>query len=82
MAQTKRAQVLMEPLEYERLEEIARQRGTSVGELFRTAVRRLYLVAPTDRLRLVEELTGMNVPLPPWEVLEEEIAQAHDEGAG
>lgn len=80
MAQTKRAQVLMEPDEYALLEEIARQTGTSVGELFRTAVRRCYLTQTADRLRLVEDLAQLGVPLPEWDELEREIEEAHDGG--
>ena len=34
-ARTKRAQVLMDPHEYKRLESIAKQEGTSVGEVER-----------------------------------------------
>lgn len=80
MAQTKRAQVLMEPDEYAQLEEIARQMGTSVGELFRASVRRCYLSRPSDRLSFVEDLAAMEVQLPDWEELEREIAEAHDGG--
>lgn len=81
MAQTKRAQVMMDPDEYDQLQEIACLRGTSVGELFRDAVRRCYLPHAAERLRIVEELTSMRVPLPPWDELKAEIEGSYDRGA-
>ena len=76
MARTKRAQILFEPEEYERLEDVARRRGTSVAELVRRAVGEKYLGDPTKRRAAVAAIRGMSLPLPDWPELEQEIADA------
>lgn len=80
MARTKRAQVMMEPAEYARLEEIAAGRGCSVAELIRSAVRDRYLTVATDRLRLVDDITSMDLDVGDWNDMKSEIEEAH--GAG
>lgn len=77
MARTKRAQVMMDPDEYARLEEIAEARGCSVAELFRTAVRERFLTLAIDRLRVVKHITSMEIPVGDWNEMAEEIEQAH-----
>ena len=78
MARTKRAQILMEPEEYRRLEEIARRRQVSVAELIRAAVCDCYFSGREHRGRIVEEIFGMNLPVEAWDKTEEEISKAHD----
>lgn len=80
MARTKRAQVLMEPDEYERLESIAAARGVPVAELIRTAVRERYLTTRGERRRLVEEILGLDLPVIEWEEAEDEVVGAHGDG--
>ena len=80
MAQTKRAQILMAPEEYQRLEDIAQQRDVSVAELIRAAVRECYFVRVEDPKKLVASICNMNMPLAGWEVLESEIGEAHGDG--
>ena len=80
MARTKRAQVLMEPEEYARLEAIAAQQGCSVAELIRTAVRDRYLTAATDRLAIVESWAAMDVAIGDWPSLKAELEGRHDAG--
>ena len=67
----------MEPEEYQRLEEIARNKDMSVAELIRNAVRERYFSNTEDRNRIVEEIIGMNLPTEEWDKVEEEIAEAH-----
>ena len=69
MARTRRAQILMEPEEYERLEVLAARRGCSVAELIRQAVQEKYLVATTDRMQVVEDIVSLAIPVDDWEVL-------------
>ena len=76
MARTKRAQVLMEPEEYARLEEIARRNGVPVAELIRSAVRERYLLTRKERRRLVDEILGFDLPVEDWEATETEILEA------
>jgi hypothetical protein len=76
MAATKRAQVLMEPAEYARLAEMARQGQVSVAELIRSAVRERYLAAPLRR-RAAEEILSISVRIGRWELVEKQIAEAH-----
>ena len=77
---TKRAQVLMEPREYRRLEAIARQTGVSVAELIRSAVQDRYLQGAEGGREALEDLFAMSIPLGGWRQLEEEIADSHDAG--
>jgi hypothetical protein len=80
MSQTRRAQILMRPDEYRLLEEIAARQGTSVAELFRSAVRKCYLSTLPQRMQAAEEIAGLQISLPPWETLEQSISEAHDGG--
>jgi hypothetical protein len=80
MARTKRAQVLMEPEEYERLEEIAGRQGIPVAELIRSAVRERYLLTQAERRRLVDEILGLELPVVEWQEAEREALEAHGDG--
>jgi hypothetical protein len=77
MTASKRAQILMEPEDYRRLEEIARQKNASVAELIRIAVRERYLGGGAERRAGVESICSMNLPVIPWPEAEAEIAEAH-----
>lgn len=79
MAHTRRAQILMEPEEYQQLEGIARRQGTSVAELVRTAVRERYLTSADDRQQALREICNLSIPLGDLD-LNEEMAQAHADG--
>jgi hypothetical protein len=76
MSKSKRAQVLFEPDAYERLEDIARRQGVSVGELIRRAVEEAFFSSPETRRRALDGIRSMSIPLPDWEELEEEILDA------
>ena len=78
MARSKRAQILMEPVEYQYLEEIAHHKGCSVAELVREAVREKYGTGSGDRKAIVDRLTKHDVSLPDWEVLKKEIEDRHN----
>lgn len=80
MARTKRAQVLMEPDEYERLESIAAERDVPVAELIRTAVRERYLLTREERARMVDRILGLDLPVVEWEEAEDEVVEAHGDG--
>lgn len=77
MSRTKRAQILMEPDDYARLEEIARRKRVSVAELIREAVRERYLA--DDRRRLIDEILAMelDLDLEDWEEVEREVEDGH-----
>ena len=77
MTASKRAQILMEPEDYQRLEEIARQKKASVAELIRTAVRERYLGGGAGRRASVESICSMSLPVIPWDEAEAEIEEAH-----
>jgi hypothetical protein len=77
MTATKRAQILMEPEEYRRLERIARQQNASVAELIRTAVRERYLGGTADRRAAVRAICSMNLPVISWTEAEAEVEGAH-----
>jgi len=75
MARTQRAQILMEPEEYRRLQSLARREKTSVGELVRRAVHECYFTSPADRRRAVEEIVSLELPLANWDEMEQEILE-------
>jgi len=77
MARTRRVRFLMDPEEYERLEEMARGSGVSVAELIRAAVREKCLL-PEERRRIAaQRICSMNLPIGDCEKAEEAIAGAH-----
>lgn len=67
----------MEPDDYRRLEEIARQKNASVAELIRAAVQERYLGGDVENGAVVESICAMNLPALPWAEVEAEIAEAH-----
>lgn len=73
---TKRVQVLLDPFQYQRLDEIARQRNRSVGALIREAIDRVYLQnAVGERLEAVKALAAMELPVSNWEQMERESVE-------
>jgi len=80
MPRTKRAQVLMEPEEYERLEAVAAERGVAVAELIRAAVRERYLLTRKERGRLVDEILDLDLPAIHWRKAEDEVLRARGDG--
>ena len=79
MGLTKRAQLLMEPDDYQQLVHIAQYEQISVAELIRTAVRERYLTQPKKPEELVEAICAMNLEVIDWESLEADITEAHGE---
>ncbi len=77
MTASKRAQILMEPDDYRRLEEIARQKNASVAELIRAAVQERYLGGNVENGEVVESICSMNLPPLSWVEVEAEIVEAH-----
>ena len=80
MPRTKRAQVLMEPEEYERLEAVAGERGVAVAELIRTAVRERFLLTRRERRRLVDKILGLDLPAIEWQEAEDDVVRARGDG--
>jgi predicted DNA-binding ribbon-helix-helix protein len=73
---TKRVQILLDPPQYERLKEIARQRHCSVEALVREAIDRVYLQTAVDeRLEAVRALAPMKLPVTDWDQIEWESAE-------
>jgi predicted transcriptional regulator len=73
---TKRVQVLLDPFQYQRLDEIARQHNRSVGALIREAIDRVYLQTDmAERLGAVRALAAMQLPVAGWEQMEQESVE-------
>jgi predicted transcriptional regulator len=73
---TKRVQVLLDPFQYQRLDELARQRNRSMGALIREAIDHVYLQsAMEERLGAVRALAAMQLPVADWEQMERESAE-------
>ena len=70
---TKKTTVLFDPDRYERLRRVAKARGRSVGDLIRESVEaRFGLVPGPDRVRAVEAIGAMSLPVGTWEEMEAE----------
>ena len=75
-ALTKRVQILLDPFQYQRLDEIARQCNRSMGALIREAIDRVYLQRNMDeRLEAVRALAAMQLPVADWEQMEWESVE-------
>jgi predicted transcriptional regulator len=73
---TKRVQVLLDPFQYQRLDELARQRNRSMGALIREAIDQVYLQsAMEERLGAVRALAAMQLPVAGWEQMERESVE-------
>ena len=73
MPLTTRTTVLFEPAQFKALKRKARAEKTTVGALIRAAVSKQLLMESHDRLRAVERLGAMKVPVGDWEEMEREI---------
>ena len=80
MAKSKRAQILMDPEFYERLEAISRVEGKSVEALIREAAEEKYCCSPNERKETLEGLFSLDIPVSDWEEIDAEISEAHDAG--
>lgn len=78
MARTKRAQILMDPEEYRRLESVARTRRRSVADLIRAAVREVYFGDREARREAVRNITSLSLEVDDWETMEAEILDGYD----
>lgn len=73
---TKRVELLLEPEQYARLEEIARARKESVGSLIRRAVVQEYLQPVQQQKRAaLERLLRQEIDLGAWERAKEDIGR-------
>ena len=76
MALTKRVELLFDPEQFARLEEIARARKESVGALIREAVAREYLQpAQEQRRAALGRLLRQDTDFGSWERAKEEIVR-------
>jgi predicted transcriptional regulator len=71
---TKRLQILLPPVLWERLQVLARERRVSAATLIRDAVEQVYFserpaISP---LEAVQQLAAMNLPVADWEQMEAE----------
>ena len=70
---SRRAQILMEPDEYTKLEQIAKRERKSVSELIRTAVRDRYFMKSGARVDAARAIGAMELELDEWDVLKAEL---------
>jgi hypothetical protein len=76
MSKSRRAQVLLEPETYHLLEQIAEREGTSISELIRIAIEKIFTGSPERRQRALEGIVALELPIADWEELEQEILDA------
>jgi hypothetical protein len=78
MAEPKRAEILIEPDEYLRLESISRRRGVTVADLIHQAIADRYLGGGENRRQAAARLLSLQVPIDwgDWEDVEEELNAA------
>ena len=76
MALTRRVELLFDPDQYSRLEEIARGRGMSVAAVIRSAVDREHLQPALAEKRVaVGELLRVEAPVGTWEEVKEDMLE-------
>lgn len=73
----KRTQVLLSEEQYERLLREAGTRGGSVASLIRDAVDQVYMSDRERKLKAVERIAAMNLPVSDWETIEKKIIEGH-----
>lgn len=80
MELSKKTTILFPPDLYERLKRLAEQRQTSVGELVRQACEdRYHLYSVEERVRAVQELGDLSLPVgTPEEMERESVPDADD----
>ena len=76
MAKTKRAEVLLEPDTFVRLEERAAREGISVSDLISRAVEETFPSSPATRRSALDRIAALELPIADWDALEEEILDA------
>lgn len=75
MARTRRAQIMMEPTEYSRLQRLAARRGTTVSALVREAVLRAYFADVDERRAAVARLQALELPVGDLRELGKEMSE-------
>ncbi|MBI2345305.1 MAG: ribbon-helix-helix protein, CopG family [Deltaproteobacteria bacterium] len=71
---THKTTILLGPAEYRVLQQEARQRRTTMGELIRQAIRRIYLrAARSGHVKAWDRLFNLGAPVADWDAMEEEI---------
>jgi predicted DNA-binding protein len=77
---TKKTTILLRPELHRRLTRLSRQRGTSIGELIRSAVERQYgLGGSEERLGAVRALADLRLPVASPDVMKRESVPPPDE---
>lgn len=83
MELSKKTTILFSPDLHERLARLAAQRGTSIGDLVRTAVERQYGLVPSEeRLAAADELAGLRLPVGTPQEMEQESVPTPEEILG
>jgi hypothetical protein len=79
MELTKKTTILFPPSLYKGLAQLAKRRGSSVGELVRQACRAQYSLSTSqERLALVDQLASLSLPVgTPEEMEQESVAAVH-----
>ena len=73
---TKKTTILFSPKIYRQLARLAKERGTSVGDLVRQAAIREYLLPDRKtRLEAAEAIAAMNLPVSDWPTMKREIVR-------
>jgi predicted DNA-binding ribbon-helix-helix protein len=78
VANVRKTQILLEPEEYDHLQEIAQKRGVTVAELIQTTIREKYLPSHLPRHEAVDAICRLSIPMGDWETIEDEITRSHE----
>lgn len=74
---TKRAEILFDPKEYDRLKEVAKKERKSVGSLIRDAIRRIYLVHDqAEKKAAVKWIISQKMDFEDWETEKNKIIRS------
>lgn len=73
---SERTQVLLSPVQVDKLKRIAARDGTSVGAVIRNAIDSYVDPGANSRQRAIDSMLSMNAPVDDWDVMKAEIMRS------
>ncbi len=68
-----RLEIRLHPDQLEKLKKEAAEKKKSVGSIVREVIELRYEVSEEDRLKAVQQISGLNAPVADWEQMKKEI---------
>ncbi len=68
-----RLEIRLNPDQLEKLKKEAAEKKKSVGSIVREAIELRYEISEEDRLKAIQQISGLNAPVADWEQMKKEI---------